>query len=325
MKRKIFSILFALVLVLSFSLVTAVPAGVSADGGVVLVDFGPTPRTPSLEGTISQDGSNLNFSVTVYYQDAADDDYLAFWIDPDYLNKDLSGMVNQFDSPWNEHNKLLMLNFYGSNTFPKWGDGSGGNCPWMQGSTSLPPGVSLTYTDTDDGMNWEGTIPFSVLGLSAGDTFGYMFAARIKTDKKYVDGYPERVYGYTPGWDLRDYALVTIPLPVFGVDIDIKPGSDPNSINLKSKGVVPVAVLTTEDFDASTVDPSTVEFAGASPVRWTMEDVDDDGDLDLLFHFKTQELNLTEDRTEATLTGMTYDGQPVEGTDTVNIVPKKGK
>ena len=44
------------------------------------------------------------------------------------------------------------------------------------------------------------------------------------------------------------------------VEIDIKPGSDPNSINLRSKGVIPVAILTTEDFDATTVDPLSVEF-----------------------------------------------------------------
>ena len=109
------------------------------------------------------------------------------------------------------------------------------------------------------------------------------------------------------------------PIPV---EVDIKPGSDPNSINLKSKGVVPVAVLTTDDFDAGTVAPDTVEFAGASPKRWTMEDVDGDGDEDLLLHFKTQELNLAEDSTEATLTGETLDGVQIEGTDTVNIVPE---
>lgn len=108
---------------------------------------------------------------------------------------------------------------------------------------------------------------------------------------------------------------------VIEVEIDIKPGSYPNSINLKSKGVVPVAVLTTGDFDASTVDPDTVEFAGAEPVRWALEDVDDDSDLDLLLHFKTQDLDLTEDSTEATLTGETLDGVQIEGTDTVNIVP----
>jgi len=109
---------------------------------------------------------------------------------------------------------------------------------------------------------------------------------------------------------------------VIMVTIDIKPGSDPNSINLGSKGVVPVAVLTTEDFDASTVDPGTVLFADAYPVKWAMEDVDYDGDMDMLLHFKTQDLNLNQDSAEATLTGETMGGTPIEGTDTVNIVPK---
>jgi len=105
------------------------------------------------------------------------------------------------------------------------------------------------------------------------------------------------------------------------VAIDIKPGSDPNSINLKSRGVIPVAVLTTEDFDTSDVDPETVLFANAAPVRWSMEDVDSDGDMDLLFHLKTQGLDLTDESTEATLTGSTYEGFPVQGTDSVNVVP----
>jgi len=112
---------------------------------------------------------------------------------------------------------------------------------------------------------------------------------------------------------------------LFYISIDIKPGSEPNSINLGAKGVVPVAVLTTEVFDASTIDPSTVTFAGATPVRWVFEDVDDDGDLDLLFHFKTQELDLTESSTIASLTGQTTDGDSFIGSDTVRIVPKKGK
>jgi hypothetical protein len=112
------------------------------------------------------------------------------------------------------------------------------------------------------------------------------------------------------------------PVPI-QVDIDIKPGSYPNSINLRSQGVVPVAVLTTEGFDASTVDPGTVQFADAYPLRWVMEDVDHDGDVDLLFHFRTQELNLDRNSAEATLTGMTFDETPIQGTDTVKIVPSK--
>jgi hypothetical protein len=116
--------------------------------------------------------------------------------------------------------------------------------------------------------------------------------------------------------------LGELPEPCGEVIIDIKPGSYPNSINLASKGVVPVAVLTTDDYDATLVDPDTVLFAGASPLRWAIEDVDGDGDMDVLFHFKTQELNLTASSTGATLTGATFGGQPIQGTDTVNIVPK---
>ena len=52
-----------------------------------------------------------------------------------------------------------------------------------------------------------------------------------------------------------------------------------------------------------------------------MEDVDYDGDQDLIFHFKTQELDLDENGTLATLKGQTFDGMDIVGTDTVNIVP----
>ena len=103
------------------------------------------------------------------------------------------------------------------------------------------------------------------------------------------------------------------------VEIDIKPGSDPNSINLKSKGVVPVAVLGSDTFDASEIDPATVLFASTAPVRSAMEDVDLDGYEDLVLHFKTQELDLDESDTEATLTGQTYGGVLFEGTDSVRI------
>ena len=115
------------------------------------------------------------------------------------------------------------------------------------------------------------------------------------------------------------------PQAVTTVTIDIKPGSNTNSINLKSQGVTPVAVLTAGDFEANTIDPDTVLFAGASPVRSTMEDVDGDGDDDMLFHFKTQDLNLKEDSTVATLTGETNEVTLIEGIGSVNIVSKGKK
>ena len=114
------------------------------------------------------------------------------------------------------------------------------------------------------------------------------------------------------------------------IDIDIKPGIDLNTINLGSKGTVPVAILTTADFDASTVDPTTVTFADASPIKRKMVDkvdmvdVDYDGDVDMLLSFNTQDLNLDIYSTEATLTGETNVGEQIEGTDSVSIV-RKGK
>jgi len=118
-----------------------------------------------------------------------------------------------------------------------------------------------------------------------------------------------------------------IPLPT-EVVIDIKPGSDPNSINLHSRGVTPVALLSVADeFDATTIDVSAINFAGASPVHWAIEDVNGDGIDDMILHFKTQELELDESSTEATLDVTSLDeviGENVvsfTGSGSVNIVP----
>jgi hypothetical protein len=117
----------------------------------------------------------------------------------------------------------------------------------------------------------------------------------------------------------------SIELPAQEITIDIKPGSDLNSINLKSKGVVTVAVLTTEEFDACTsLNPESVLFSGAPPVHYSGEDIDNDGDEDMVFQFRTESLTeLDENSTEAFLTGVTYDDISVTGTDSVKIVAKK--
>lgn len=58
------------------------------------------------------------------------------------------------------------------------------------------------------------------------------------------------------------------------VPVDIKPGSCPNPVNVKSKGKLPVAILGTPDFDVSTIDPASVRLEGSLvPVHWSVEDV----------------------------------------------------
>jgi len=108
------------------------------------------------------------------------------------------------------------------------------------------------------------------------------------------------------------------------VTIDIKPGSFPNSINPRNKGKIPVAILTTNTFDATTVDTSTVFFgatgAEAPPVHAALEDVDGDGDMDMILHFNTQESGIVCGDTSASLTGETLDGETIRGSDSVSTV-----
>ena len=103
------------------------------------------------------------------------------------------------------------------------------------------------------------------------------------------------------------------------VEIDIKPKSPSNVVNLGSRSALPVAILTTLRFDANDVDPATVRLAGAPPVRWDLQDVDGDGVPDLLVYFGIQELELDASSTQATLTGQTTDGLPIRGTDLVKV------
>jgi len=57
----------------------------------------------------------------------------------------------------------------------------------------------------------------------------------------------------------------------------------------------------------------TAVFAGAVPLRWAMEDYDDDGDIDLVLHFDTQSCvdlhGLTRGFHWAELTAENYSGE----------------
>lgn len=105
--------------------------------------------------------------------------------------------------------------------------------------------------------------------------------------------------------------------------IDIKPGSDPNCINPDSAGTVAVAILSTPGFDASAVVCGSLAFgpSGAPALRCGTEDVDLDGDLDLVAHFKVSATGITASTTEACLTGVDGTGDPFKACDAVCIPP----
>ena len=112
------------------------------------------------------------------------------------------------------------------------------------------------------------------------------------------------------------------------MEIDIKPRSYPNSINLGSKGKVPVAILGSDIFDATKVDPLTVKLAEAPVIikkhgkpMSSIKDINKDGYLDLVVQVSTVDLQLVEGDTEAELIGQTFNEMPIKGMDSVNIVP----
>jgi hypothetical protein len=70
--------------------------------------------------------------------------------------------------------------------------------------------------------------------------------------------------------DYTDMTISRVPTPV---PIDLRPGSCPNPINPRSKGVLPVAILGTDTLDVANIDPASIRLNGVPPLRSSYEDV----------------------------------------------------
>jgi probable HAF family extracellular repeat protein len=137
--------------------------------------------------------------------------------------------------------------------------------------------------------------------------------------------------------------LTILPIPALKVIIDIKPGSCPNPVNVKSSGVLPVAILGTADFDVTTIDATSIRLAGVSPLRSCIEDVGGpaidsndcnctedgpDGLADLTLKFRTQDIVEAigdvnyGDTLTLRVTGVLTGESPIEGADCVVISGK---
>lgn len=113
------------------------------------------------------------------------------------------------------------------------------------------------------------------------------------------------------------------------IDIDIKPGSVANDVNLNSFGVIPVLISTTDEFDATLINPETAMLEGVAASEWSYVDPDTDGDMDLLVKFRITDMieNTTIEigddyaGTLLTFSAALLDGEnTVTGTDLVNYV-----
>ena len=141
------------------------------------------------------------------------------------------------------------------------------------------------------------------------------------------DGRPDLAVANTTDPGTVSILLNTTSFTTTRIDVDIKPGSTTNPINLKSRGVIPVAILSTADFDATTVDPASVCFGDDDNAderdctgRGRVEDINGDGRLDQLFLFQTQETGIDPGDTTACLTGSTRERLEVEGCDSIRVL-----
>ena len=112
------------------------------------------------------------------------------------------------------------------------------------------------------------------------------------------------------------------------VRIDIKPGDDVNSINVRSHGKIPVAVLGEATLDVVTdLDPSLLTFgrtgdeASLAFCNRTPTDVNGDGFPDLLCHFDAEATAFLANDTQGVLKGRTRTGVRIRGTDAIRTVP----
>ncbi len=139
-----------------------------------------------------------------------------------------------------------------------------------------------------------------------------------------------------------------------GVWIDIKPGGCENPLNVKSRGVLPAAILGTQAFDVSTINPESVRLVvdgvQIEPIRTAIKDVATppesvptcpnlctdtetlhDGFDDLIMKFDTEAIVEALGGWEGVedgecivfqITGTLNDGTPIAGQDVVLILKK---
>ena len=123
---------------------------------------------------------------------------------------------------------------------------------------------------------------------------------------------------------ISDCDFVTIAYAtVHPISIDIKPANSANRINPRSRGVIPVALLGSSEFDVRSVDRTSVRFGpDAAPPTGNdhLRDMNLDGYEDLVVTFRARETGIQCGDTDAGLTAATRAGRPIEGRDAIETV-----
>ena len=111
------------------------------------------------------------------------------------------------------------------------------------------------------------------------------------------------------------------------VAVDVRPRSPRNRVRPGSHGVLPVAILGSEELDAGEIDAASLRFGpdGAPAARdpGPLVDLDGDGYADLVLHFRVDASGIAPEDAEACLDGALLDGRPLHGCDAIETVPPR--
>ena len=191
-----------------------------------------------------------------------------------------------------------------------------------QGPAISGNGLVVFRAEDPEGI-YTGPDPIGDKVVAAGDPLGGSFASRFGLGPKAINDTGQIAFSAVVGGNV----LVFRADPIVAVTIDIIPRKAANRVNVNKKGSIRVAILSDAGFDASTVDTATVAFgtsgAGVVHVGGHIDDVNSDGFNDLLLHFKTPDTGIACGDTSASLTGTTFGGQAIQGTDSLVAFPCK--
>jgi len=189
------------------------------------------------------------------------------------------------------------------------------------------------YTDAE-GRADLGSQPFEP-GSPIIHTFGYSNAVlllKISSNQQAAYRFFEVTEANEAYWfGNQDSAVYVITVDAqastLEVTIDIMPHKSSNTIKSKGKGNIPVAILSTSDFDArALIDKTSLTFgrtgeeASLASCKRNRKDVNRDGLPDLICIFKTNLTGFQIGDTEGILKGRTVEGVLFEGHDSVRIL-----
>jgi hypothetical protein len=111
--------------------------------------------------------------------------------------------------------------------------------------------------------------------------------------------------------------------PVLTVAVDVRPGNPNNNINPNSNALIPVAILSANSLDTSTIDQSSVRIGpnqASAEGTGRFRDVDHDGLPDLILQFRTRDSGIQCGDSSVSITGQTVNGTPIQGSDAITTV-----